>query len=101
MTTRNKLIWIFELGKILLFIQETCIEYPLRAGTVLGTGSTEVTRTYFEYLQHAEFSRPFMHFILITTLYQFVNKETETQRGEMISPALQVGCLGHSFDSAA
>lgn len=42
-----------------------------------------------------------MHFILVTTLCQLVNKETEAQRSEMVSPALQVNSLGHRCDSTA
>lgn len=39
LTTRNKHMWIFMPGKILLFIQQwiQCNEHPLCAGTVLGT----------------------------------------------------------------
>lgn len=77
-------------GKILLFSQQIRIEYPLCAETVLGTRGTEVTRIHFKHLQHAEFSGPLIHFILTTTLCQFVNQEAKTQGGEVASPGLQV-----------
>lgn len=44
------------------------IQYPLWAGTALGSRNTEVTRIPFENLQHAELSRPFVQFILTTIL---------------------------------
>lgn len=102
LTIRYKDTWDFVPGKILSFIQQICIEYPLCAGTLLDTRDTEVTRMYFKYLQYAEFLfLPLIHFIPIAALCQFVNKKTKTQRGEVTFPDLQVSKLGYRFDSIA
>lgn len=77
LTTRNKHVWIFVPEKIILFIQHICNEYPLCSGTVLGTRDNRRRNTFWV-PQLAAFLWPFLHFILTTALWRFVNKETET-----------------------
>ena len=79
LTIRNKHEWIFVPEKIVLFIKHMCNEYPLCAGTVLGTRDNRGDWNTFWVPTTYGISLTLSAFLLRATLWQFVNQGTETR----------------------